>query len=73
MMGIMTKKTKISTTTKNQALVDDDRWKKKGHAHLVRRPIPEVCSTCQGIGTVVDINGDTMECPICNGLGEIND
>lgn len=68
-------KTKSSMTTKdrNPSLVEDDRWKKKGGAHKVRRPIPTVCSTCQGIGTIIDINGEEMGCPECDGLGEIYD
>lgn len=65
------KKTTSGKTDRNLLLVEDDRWKRKGGGHKVRRPIPEVCPTCHGLGSVIDINQDTMECPICDGLGEI--
>lgn len=70
----MTSKKKTTTSTikpRNKALVEDDRWKTKGGPHRRATPTPDVCPTCRGLGSVVDINQDTMECPICDGLGEI--
>jgi DnaJ-class molecular chaperone len=65
----------VTSTTKpgNKSLVEDDRWKRKGGGHKVRRRIPQVCATCNGAGHFIDINGEDMECPICCGLGEVDE
>jgi len=55
----------------NSTTIKED--KRNGGVHKVRRPTPQVCETCKGLGTIIDINGDQMECPLCDGLGEIDD
>ena len=57
-------------TERNYDLVEDDRWKKKGHEILPKRSEPVVCPKCKGIGTVPGVNG-YIDCPHCQGLGEI--
>ena len=58
----------IQKTIKN---MEDDTWKKKGHAHPKKESTPEVCYICFGTGSVYDKSGNEFECPFCEGLGEI--
>ncbi len=49
----------------------DDTWKKKGHKILPKKRDPIVCHKCKGQGIVFSPNDVYIECPYCQGLGEI--
>lgn len=51
--------------SRNKALVDDDRWKRKGGPHKRATPEPKVCPYCFGLGT-----WRKVRCQACEGTGE---
>ena len=34
----------------------------------VRYYLEEVCGFCNGVGTITGLNGQTVTCPVCNGV-----
>jgi DnaJ-class molecular chaperone len=50
-------------------LVEDDRWKLKGHAHPRTRNEPRICLKCKGAGTITSRHFIEEICPICDGEG----
>ena len=51
---------------KNFETMKDDTWRKKGHAHPEKIPIPRVCPICNGQGVVLN-----YDCPLCQGEGVV--
>jgi hypothetical protein len=52
---------------RNTALIEDDRWKKKGHYHPRSFSRPKLCPICNGSGYVM---GDI--CQTCDGEGIVH-
>jgi DnaJ-class molecular chaperone len=59
----------MTMKSRSKALVEDDRWKRKGGPHKRATSEPQVCPSCEGTGRIPK-NGYGL-CMTCEGTGEI--
>lgn len=50
-------------------MLEDTRWKFKGHAHAKAKGEPIICPKCKGQGTVIKNHLVDEICPFCEGEG----
>lgn len=55
--------------TRHEEMLEDTRWKFKGHAHAKAKGEPIICPKCKGQGTVIKNHLVDEICPFCEGEG----